>query len=67
MPLAAGHVTKGKTLWKQEFVSLPPISAANSACVWGEQGLSSESGGVMKLVCLFGCGELKGGGGWVGS
>ncbi len=36
-------------------------------CVCGEQGLLSESGGVMKLVCLFGCGELKGGGERVGT
>lgn len=62
--LAAGHVTKGKTLWKQVFVSLPPIPAKKSACecvcvcacVKGKQGLSSESGGVMKAcVCVRLC------------
>lgn len=68
-PLAPGHVTKGNSLWKQKFESLPPISAESSAClgVWGEHGLSAESGGVMQLVSLFVCDELKGGGGWVWS
>ena len=36
-------------------------------CVRVEHGLSAESGGVMKLVCLFDCGKLKGGDGRVGS
>lgn len=58
--MAAAHVTKEKTLWKFVFEPSSHLSSEVSMCVCvcvcahvgvcGERGLSSESGGVMKLV-----------------